>query len=278
MKQKSTHYIAELLERFMNGATTVEEEQQLGEFFRTTEHIPQEWQDYKTMFAYFDNGMKELPLNEEEDYKQALIPIFIWKRIAVAACIFLLLGATVFILQTRNSPKETARIEQPSPNNENIDAKESLSSQEKAQIMNEKPDNNLAITDEKRTEDYTKTEVSAVEQKVSTAEKRPTDSKDGKLTAENNNKNTEETDIQQHKTQKTSAKNKAEKDAPKTNKRCIEQQIAREYANINWALIEAQLEVQNATMQARGYRIAYDENGSAYYTKSQTETNNIIQL
>lgn len=45
-----------LIERFMAGLSTIEEENRLAEYFRTHD-VPDEWNDYKEMFAWFDNGM-----------------------------------------------------------------------------------------------------------------------------------------------------------------------------------------------------------------------------
>ena len=50
--------IATLLEKFMAGNTTIEEEDRLAQFFRGND-VPEEWADYKKMFAYFDAGMPE---------------------------------------------------------------------------------------------------------------------------------------------------------------------------------------------------------------------------
>lgn len=57
MKRYTKEFIQPILERFMEGQTSVEEEHLLTEYFRT-QHVPHEWNDYKKMFAYFDNGMK----------------------------------------------------------------------------------------------------------------------------------------------------------------------------------------------------------------------------
>lgn len=50
--------IKTLLDNFLEGNTTHEEEQALARFFRTHE-VSEEWQAVKTMFAYFDSGMPE---------------------------------------------------------------------------------------------------------------------------------------------------------------------------------------------------------------------------
>lgn len=58
MEERYTkEYIAQLLNRFMEGATTIEEERLLAEYFRKTEHVPEEWSDYRRMFDWFSEGM-----------------------------------------------------------------------------------------------------------------------------------------------------------------------------------------------------------------------------
>ena len=48
--------IQKLIERFMAGLTSIDEENRLAEYFRTND-VPDEWADYKHMFAWFDSGM-----------------------------------------------------------------------------------------------------------------------------------------------------------------------------------------------------------------------------
>ena len=48
--------IQKLIERFMAGHTSIDEENRLAEYFRTND-VPDEWADYKHMFAWFDSGM-----------------------------------------------------------------------------------------------------------------------------------------------------------------------------------------------------------------------------
>jgi len=52
--------IRRLIEKFMDGRTSTDEEQWLAEYFRT-EEVPQEWTDYGEMFAFFDRGMVGTP-------------------------------------------------------------------------------------------------------------------------------------------------------------------------------------------------------------------------
>lgn len=46
--------IAELLNRYFEGETSIEEERELRVFFRTTQMLPSQWEDYRTIFGYFD--------------------------------------------------------------------------------------------------------------------------------------------------------------------------------------------------------------------------------
>lgn len=50
-----------MIDKFMSGTTTLDEEKALGDFFRQTERLPAELEPYRDMFAYFDNGMTGEP-------------------------------------------------------------------------------------------------------------------------------------------------------------------------------------------------------------------------
>lgn len=47
--------IARILDRFMDGETSLDEEKMLAEYFRTHK-VSEEWQEYKEMFSLFDKG------------------------------------------------------------------------------------------------------------------------------------------------------------------------------------------------------------------------------
>lgn len=78
MIRYTKEYINELLERFMNGETTVQEEDVLSEYFHTTKNVPEEWKDYQTMFAEWSQPSEH----------QGKRPV--WRWIAVAAAAVLL--------------------------------------------------------------------------------------------------------------------------------------------------------------------------------------------
>lgn len=48
--------IEQLIKRFMDGHTTVDEENRIAEYLRTHE-VEDEWKPYKDMFGWFDDGM-----------------------------------------------------------------------------------------------------------------------------------------------------------------------------------------------------------------------------
>lgn len=61
MNDKTIRQTEAMLSKFMSGLTSLEEEQELAKIMRRND-IPEEWNDYKEMFCYFDNGM---PLNND---------------------------------------------------------------------------------------------------------------------------------------------------------------------------------------------------------------------
>ncbi len=57
----SKKYIEGLLEKFMKGETSLDEEKALNEYFSGAADVPSLWRDYKAMFEYFDEGMPVEP-------------------------------------------------------------------------------------------------------------------------------------------------------------------------------------------------------------------------
>lgn len=79
MKNHDPH-IESLLEQFMLGETTLEQERELSKYFADSSSIPEDWNAYKEMFAYFDAGM---PLMEKKPKWNITRPL--WALVAVAA-------------------------------------------------------------------------------------------------------------------------------------------------------------------------------------------------
>lgn len=78
-----------LLDRFMAGQTTLEEEDRLARYFRSGK-APDEWRDYREMFAYFDEGMPDGRYNQHRGLRNRRIAV-LFGALAVAASIALLL-------------------------------------------------------------------------------------------------------------------------------------------------------------------------------------------
>ena len=70
MKAYTKAYIQSLLDKYLDGLTSLEEERLLGEYFRT-QSVPPEWEDYREMFAWFDNGMKGKYLRDDNGINNA---------------------------------------------------------------------------------------------------------------------------------------------------------------------------------------------------------------
>lgn len=127
-KKYSDKEIRRLLERFMSGETTIEEEDRLGDYFRTAHGIPAEWQEYKLMFGYFDSGMdattvaknawdetvvSETNVDESTERESIAAEVSssgpkLHRYAAVAAAILLLVGIAV-VMTYDNGTRQTSR-------------------------------------------------------------------------------------------------------------------------------------------------------------------------
>ena len=111
MKRYTQQHIQDLLDKFMNGLTTLEEEAALGDYFRTHE-VPQEWEDYRQMFGYFDRGMEGeviMPQAQEQPFMRLMGRR--WWGIAAAACITAAIVATAVLHQ----PESTTTVPETPP-------------------------------------------------------------------------------------------------------------------------------------------------------------------
>ena len=88
-----------LLNRFMAGETTLEEEALLGEWFRQHPDVSDDLKEYQLMFGYFDEGM---PLDHEPDEhvenahpKAKARMRRLWLPLSLAASIALLIGFAI---------------------------------------------------------------------------------------------------------------------------------------------------------------------------------------
>lgn len=84
--------IEQLIKRFMDGQTTVEEESRIAEYFRTHD-VEDEWKAYKDMFAWFDDGMpiqQEAEKHKTKNSKKAKIIAFVMAAAAAIAALIII--------------------------------------------------------------------------------------------------------------------------------------------------------------------------------------------
>lgn len=108
--------IKHLLERFMDGDTSLEEEQQLASYFRQSDVMNPGWQPYKQMFAYFDAGMPEQPSQQLPTTTRAKrwwhSRRMYWA--AAASLVALLAGLAVTLWTNKESPTAITKPQNPS--------------------------------------------------------------------------------------------------------------------------------------------------------------------
>ena len=112
MKRYSQQQIKALLDKFMDGQTTVEEEAMLAEYFRSGD-VPAEWEDYRLMFDYFDRDMEGdlVPVEQPRPLLTRQMG-HRWWGIAAAACITAAIVATVMLHRPATVPETPPIIAQ----------------------------------------------------------------------------------------------------------------------------------------------------------------------
>ena len=98
--------IAQLLDKFMAGETTLNEEQTLTTYFRTHE-VDEEWKEYKEMFVLFDRGQVDIEIPT-----RLALPLR-WLMAGIAASIILLIGFSL-LMKGGKTNEETPEIAQQS--------------------------------------------------------------------------------------------------------------------------------------------------------------------
>ena len=111
MKKNDYLYIEKQIERFFSGETTASDEKELYAFFSNNE-IPEEWQKYRPVFAFFEENLTEelksqnpdlLPLPQTASHKKR----FFWYSIAAAViALALISGIQFFNKPTVNGNEE----------------------------------------------------------------------------------------------------------------------------------------------------------------------------
>lgn len=234
--------IEALLHKFMEGLTSIEEEEALGAYFRSEENIPQEWEAYKKMFSYFDDGMPNRVSEEIIVPKQKKDGL--WMKIA-ATVVLVVSVATTFIIYNRGIEREK----------ETVAITESIRKQVKQETKVDKP---LIIdVQPKATENIKKT--AKVAQKV---KEQKIKEKDCKPTL----KNVKSVEVDEEFL--------SNYELSEETKRIIAQNIAE----IQQEAEHAKTELCIARAGAMGYVPITNEDGSIEYKKENVESINVIEL
>lgn len=105
-----------LLDRFMAGETSLEEETMLGEWFRLHPDVSDDLKDYQLMFGYFDEGM---PLDHEaEEHVENAHPKTkarmrrLWLSLSMAASIALLIGFAILWVGRQTGHQDDSKMAQ----------------------------------------------------------------------------------------------------------------------------------------------------------------------
>lgn len=102
--------IENILEKYFQGETTIAEENQLKEYFSSS-NVAQHLEQYKPMFGYFSQvkqqkSTQETPLPKSQNKKQNVA----WLSIAAAAVVLLSIG-TYFYVSEKNTAPVVAQTE-----------------------------------------------------------------------------------------------------------------------------------------------------------------------
>ena len=132
-----------LLDRFMVGETSLEEEALIGEWFRKHPDVSDDLKEYQMMFGYFDEGM---PLDHEaEEHVENAHPKAkarmrrLWLPLSLAASIALLIGFAIPWVGRQTGHRDDSKMAQ-------LDGSTAQDEADSAVVHKEKtPDDNLSM-------------------------------------------------------------------------------------------------------------------------------------
>ena len=102
MIQYTKEYIGQLLERYMEGISTLEEEDILHQYF-TRSDVPAEWEDYRMLFAEIDS-MRPTEKSGRRRWR--------WSIAAAVVAALAVFAATQMLPENRIEPVVTAQVEE----------------------------------------------------------------------------------------------------------------------------------------------------------------------
>lgn len=224
MKPYSRHQIEALLDKFMAGKTTIEEESLLSKYFNTIHDVPAEWEDFQALFGYIDRGLEGelLPATSSPSHRK-----WLWWIPAAAAAIV----ALVFGFKVLNKPDTTQPISPPTIT-QNVEQKDVT--------IDQKSDNHHVAVNES-----TDNDISTPNKAETVAVKRQSRKQRHSLA------------VSHH---------EAQNDLIAQNERLLQEneRLQREIEELNQRAIIID-------MEAMGYQVVKDENGSTVYVDMQQE-------
>ena len=234
MKPYSRHQIEVLLDKFMAGKTSIEEESLLSQYFSTAHDVPAEWEDYQALFGYIDHGLEGelLPETSSPTHRR-----WIWWVPAAAAAIV----ALVFGFKVLNKPETTQPISPPiiaqkaEPKEVTIEHK----TDNHHEVVTKSSDNNTCA--------HNKAESAAIKQQLVAIKQQP-------------RKQKHSMDVSHHETQ--------------TNLIAQNERLLQENGRLQRELEELNQQAIIIDMEAMGYQAVKDENGSIIYVDMQQEIDN----
>lgn len=234
MKPNSRHQIEALLDKFMAGKTTIEEESLLSQYFNTTREVPAEWEDYQALFGYIDRGLEGdlLPEKSSPSHRRWIW----WVPAAAAAILALVLGFKVL-----NKPETTQPISPPiiaqkaEPKEVTIEHK----TDNHHEVVTESSDNNTCA--------HNKAESVAIKQQLVAIKQQP-------------RKQKHSMDASHHETQ--------------TNLIAQNELHLQDNERLQRELEELNQRAIIIDMEAMGYQAVKDESGSIIYVDMQQEIDN----
>ena len=129
-----------LLDRFMAGETSLEEEALLGEWFRQHPDVSDDLKEYQMMFGYFDEGM---PLDHEADEhvenahpKAKARMRRLWLSLSMAASIALLIGFAIPWVGRQTEHRDDSKMTQLDGRTTQEDADSAVVHEEKSSDAN----------------------------------------------------------------------------------------------------------------------------------------------
>ena len=195
------------------------------------------------MFAYFDNGMTEVSEQKEDIAKARLATIVLWKRIAVAATLLILIGfAGVWINNTVFKYNKVAEKMATAPI-----AKRQLEVENRRLAKNE--------SEMQQSSNLDNQEIAATKPIVNkrTAKARKVQALNGNAREQYRAKAEQTIEI-------------------------ARQQAEEDIAMVSKEISDAQTNVYVASQQAQGIKVVYNENGTIYYRNCSLKSKNIIEL